>query len=93
MPAGRDELTILTPTEAAEQLTVPETTVREWLKRHRLPRVMIGRRLRILQRVVDDLKTGSLKVGQRGEWKGKRYLPHRKDRGLPTPLESGENRK
>ena len=77
MPTERDELALLTPREAAAELTVPETTVREWLRRRRVPRVMIGRRLRIQRCVVDDLRTGRLKVGQRGEWKSKHYPPSR----------------
>ena len=75
MPPERDELTLLTPREAAVLLTVPETPVREWLKRHRVPRVPSGKRLRIQRRVVNDLRSGRLKVGQRGEWKGRRYPP------------------
>ena len=75
MPPERDELALLTPRDAAAQLTIPEITIREWLKRHKLPRVMIGKRLRVQQRVVDDLRSGRLKVGQRGEWKDRRYPP------------------
>ena len=67
MPPELDDLTLLTPREAAVQLTVPEITIREWLKRHRIPRVMLGKRLRIQRRVVNDLRSGRLEVGQRGE--------------------------
>lgn len=70
----RQEIILLTPREAATQLTVPETTVREWLKRHKIPRVTIGKRLRVQRRVVDDIKSGHLKVGRRGEWRGKPEL-------------------
>lgn len=73
MPTEREEIILLTPREAATLLTVPETTVREWLKRHKIPRVMVGRRLRVLRQVVDDIATGRLKVGRRGEWKGRLY--------------------
>lgn len=80
MAPERDELTLLTPREAATLLTVPETTVREWLKRHSVPRVTMGKRLRIRLRVVNDLRSGRLKVGQRDEWKGRRHPPEGRGR-------------
>ena len=78
MPAERDELALLTPRQAAALLTVPENTVREWLRRQRIPRVMMGKRLRVQLRVVDDLRSGRLEVGGVAEWKGRLYPPDRR---------------